>query len=681
MGIRKLELAQAALREFGAGGVLYRAAYTFRRRSGLLKRRFPARGWDARPLAAWLGPGVPADAEGYARFRRSACPPFFFEPGCPPQPPAQAGAEAVKRAEEVLAGRLLYFSSRWGELGFPFDWFLNPFTGQRAEPGRHWCDAGDFEGDRGDIKFIWEPGRFAWVYDLVRAFGATREERLAAGFWELVDSWREANPPNLGPHWQCGQECALRAMSLCFGLYAFAGANATTPERLSRAVVMLAEHGRRIEGNIAYARSQRNNHALSEATGLLTIGLLFPELRRARHWAALGRRILIAEIRRQVYADGAYIQHSMNYHRVMLHVLAWAFRVAELAGERFPPDCYEALARAGEFLFQMSDPDTGRVPNYGNNDGALVLPLTAGDYADVRPAIQLAHAICHRRRLLPAGPWDEALLWLLGHEGVDLPVETAREPESRAFEAGGYYTLRRGKAWAMVRCHTYRDRQTQCDTHHVDLWWRGVNVLQDCGTYHYYVPDRPDVEYYFKSAAAHNNIVIDGADPARLVSRFLWSPRSRARKREFVPAGNPPTFTGVQYDYDRTPWHAVCQRTVRCPTETCWEIIDEVRAQSAHVVTLRWHMVDGACRLDAEARELWLTTPAGTVRLSVAAETGAISRFELIRGRDDRGCVQGFASHYYGTREAIPVLEVDVGGSRTLRIITRIDLGAEGEPA
>ena len=40
----------------------------------------------------------------------------------------------------------------------------------------------------------------------------------------------------------------------------------------------------------------------------------------------------------------------------------------------------------------------------------------------------------------------------------------------------------------MVRCHRYRDRQGQCDTLHVDLWWRGRNVLCDAGSYQYFTP-------------------------------------------------------------------------------------------------------------------------------------------------------------------------------------------------
>jgi hypothetical protein len=33
----------------------------------------------------------------------------------------------------------------------------------------------------------------------------------------------------------------------------------------------------------------------------------------------------------------------------------------------------------------------------------------------------------------------------------------------KRFDAGGYYTIRTPQAWAMIRCHTYRDRPGHVD--------------------------------------------------------------------------------------------------------------------------------------------------------------------------------------------------------------------------
>jgi hypothetical protein len=75
----------------------------------------------------------------------------------------------------------------------------------------------------------------------------------------------------------------------------------------------------------------------------------------------------------------------------------------EFPDEPFERDLYELVGRAGEFLFQMLDPQSGHVPLYGNNDGAHILPLNECDFLDFRPVIQAVHYLAHRQRCLPAG--------------------------------------------------------------------------------------------------------------------------------------------------------------------------------------------------------------------------------------------------------------------------------------
>ena len=149
--------------------------------------------------------------------------------------------------------------------------------------------------------------------------------------------------------------------------------------------------------------------------------------------------------------------------------------------------------------------------------------------------MQAAHFLATGRRLLPTGPWDEDLLWLFGPAALEADRDEHPQPVSTGFEVGGYYTLRRDDSWAMIRCHTYRDRPSHVDPLHLDLWWRGLNILRDCGTYQYYIPGRGDIERYFKSIAGHNTVEIDGRDPIELVSRFLWLPWPKARVRHYEP--------------------------------------------------------------------------------------------------------------------------------------------------
>ena len=140
---------------------------------------------------------------------------------------------------------------------------------------------------------------------------------------------------------------------------------------------MIAAQADRVARDHVYARLQRNNHAISEGVGLWTVGLLFPELRSAAEWRDQGRRILIEEAMRQIAGDGSYIQNSLNYHRLMLQDYIWAARLAEACDDALPGALLDRVERAVEFLYQTQDQESGRVPCYGNNDGALILPINA----------------------------------------------------------------------------------------------------------------------------------------------------------------------------------------------------------------------------------------------------------------------------------------------------------------
>jgi len=676
------------LATLGPGWALYRAGYALRRKAGLLKRGLTTQPLDQIDLRNLLRPGMPAEPAAYRAWRRTNGGKFFFDAG--QLPPAvllneiagQAGREETLRvANDYCAGRFLYYSRQVHDLGRPVDWLLNPINGGRHNNSTHWCDYPTFSRELGDIKDVWEPSRFALAFWLVRAYALTGDAGFVQDYWRLFDSWTRQNPPNLGPNWKCGQETAIRCFGMCFALYAFAEHAETSDRHVAGMAKLMAVSAERIEKNIDYAWSQKNNHGMSEAIGLLTIGLLFPELKQSAHWAAKGRDYLEREIARQIYDDGSYVQHSMNYHRVMLHDCLWAARLAELNEQPLSQAALSRIDAAGAYLNAMLDGVSGGVPNHGANDGAKVLPLAACDYADFRPTVQAARFRATGERVLSSGPWDEMLVWLYGTESLarsdtshDRTGRQAAsgtlcaEPSSRRFDAGGYYTLHHGDAWAMIRCHTYRDRPAHLDMLHLDLWHRGVNVLSDSGTYRYYAPDDPAAEKYFKGIAAHNTIELDGRNPLDLVSRFLWMPWPAAK----CLAHSADRFQGEHYAYDRSPWRVVHRRTVDASNAATWIVTDELIGQGEHDVALHWHLVDGESELDQATRTLTLRHARGRVRLSIEAPGNA--QLVVSRGQSDATYMSGWESRYYQEKSPRPTLTVRLRAALPLTLTTQIVL-------
>ncbi len=673
---QKLQLVRA----FGPRWVLWRGAYALRKKTGLMKRGFPALAFEDVQLGDLVHAGTPTTPEEYRAFRRTGAGRFFFEPGRPPDAATlkqiMSSSEqdrTVAVADDYCRGRFLYYSRHVHDLGWLVNWLRNPFTSAEHHVGTHWVDYSTFSAAVGDIKDVWEPSRFACAFWLVRAYALTGEDKYPAAFWELFESWCQQNPPNMGPNWKCGQETALRSMAWCFALYGFWNAPATTAERITAMVRMLAIQGERILGNIGYAVAQKNNHAFSEAVGLMTLGMLFPELKEAPRWLQVGRDVLEREIRRQLYDDGSYVQQSMNYHRVMLHDCMWAIRLAELNGQPLSREATARVADAGEFLFQMLDVDSGCVPNYGYNDGALVFPLSPCDYRDYRPTVQLAQYQATGRRVLAHGPWDETLLWFYGADALAEKPSTAT-PASRCFDSGGYYTLRGRDSWCMVRCHSYRDRPGHVDMLHVDLWYNGVNVLGDSGTYRYYAPDDPVLERYFKDITAHNTVEIDERGPLDLFARWVWLPWPRAKCLEH----DQDRWQGEHYGYDRSPWHVVHRRSVQLVDEHTWLVTDELLGSGKHRVKLRWHLADETFRVDPLRNRVELDLSCGRVTISV--EGSGELRTEVHRGRCEADQACGWESQYYGEYTPRPTMEVTGTCVLPARFVTRIGLREENTP-
>jgi hypothetical protein len=347
-------------------------------------------------------------------------------------------------------------------------------------------------------------------------------------------------------------------------------------------------------------------------------------------------------------------------------------RLAELAGRPFERDVYDHVGRAAEFLYQLTDRTCGRAPQYGNDDGACVLPITECDLHDFRPVIQSSHFLVHRKRLFPEGPWDEEMHWLFGDEAASAATCNEHKWGSAAFDAGGYYKLARDSSWAMIRCHDYRDRPGQCDSLHVDLWWKGTNVLRDCGTFRYYHPENRDLERYFTARAAHNTVVVDGAEPMHWVTRFLWVPFPRARCTRFD--GEARVFEGRQLDYDRSPWNVLHRRTVIALDEAVWLIVDDFLGRGAHALELRWHLADEPCRLDSAAGEIHLSTSSGPVTVLTTSRSGASPEVSVRRDQR-RPPMAGLAAPYYSACVGIPSVVVQRAALLPERLVTAVGLG------
>jgi asparagine synthase (glutamine-hydrolysing) len=529
----------------------------------------------------------------------------------------------------------------------------------------------------GDIKILWELARFPHAFRLARAAALMPElaPLAEATVAAHIESFLQANPRPNGVHWASGQEVAFRIMAWLFATEVFASLNAAAgrppspwSSRLGSAVTEAALH---VEQHLSYAdRAVTNNHALSESLFLRVAALLLPSHPRAERWRERGRSMFARHLEKQFYADGGYIQQSHTYHRLALQLLLLARRVSSLEGER-SPDVDAALARSVDFLLAQQNPQDGRLPNYGPNDGALPFVLSTCDFADFRPALQAANLASRGRRLYSPGPWDEEAAWWLGAAALSAPAVDG-SPGSASFELSGHHVLRGGdpSTFAVFRCGTARDRFGQLDMLHVDLWWRGDNLLADPGSYLYNGP-REWHDHFFRTGS-HNTLTVDGLDQGEHFRKFkvLFAPS--ARTLQFEPRASYVIASGEHDGYARRAG-VIHRRTVIQAFDELWVVVDWLRGRGVHRARLHW--LCGVAVESAAADAVRLHTSNGPMTLSVYGAPGRPIPLDVVVGRE--APPRGWLARYYGERAPVPSIAVECEAELPLALVSVVGRSPE----
>jgi hypothetical protein len=446
-----------------------------------------------------------------------------------PWPPGlEAKLEITKFG--TLSGRLSLFGAVWPPTSAapegepPIRWLHDPITGKDWPGADHYCFdiAYRHEHDRGDIKFVWELNRLQFLPPIAALAARYRDTGLEDRFWVILRSWISTNPPFRGPNWNSGIELALRAVSVVLA------ASMLGPDRLDttrRAMLrdFLAAHGFWL-ARYPSLHSSANNHRIAEGLGLLTIGLVAPDLDGAETWLRSGERIIIEEIDRQICPDGVAREQSPSYAAFVAEMTALAFLIAEAFERPLAPLVRIRLGSIAGWLRMMMD-GNGWVPRIGDDDDTRVLAQPPDEEPRYIASVVAAVAgILGRFELAPPA------------RDVHLRDVVFRAPEAPAtVEDGvhifsGGYTVARDRigerplllvfdhgplGYLSIAAHAHAD--TLAIWLHVD----DRPVLVDAGTYLYHSggPWRDALRH----TAVHNTLMVEETASSHMAGPFMWS--------------------------------------------------------------------------------------------------------------------------------------------------------------
>ena len=357
-----------------------------------------------------------------------------------------------------------------------------------------------------------------------------------------------------------------------------------------------------------------------------------------------------------------------------MHIYLWAWAVGKAGDETLPSSWRRAMERSLDFLFAQQNPDDGRLPNYGANDGALPSVLTTCDFSDFRPVLQALSVATRGERIYEAGPWDETTAWLLGPEALAAPLR--KQPrKSVSFKHTGYHVLRGSDPanFGVLRCGTVLDRFSQIDMLHLDVWWRGQNVLVDGGSYLYNGPEK--WHSHFLRTGSHNTIQIDRQDQMLHYRRFKNLYWTKAILTEFGDSGDHVACSGEHYGFQRHAGNCIHRRSVLFSKDDLWIVVDQVRGTGTHEVRLHWLCGEFPFQYDQAQARLTLETPRGEFSILTLDNGGQSLAGDVVAGREEPP--RGWVSRYYGEKRPTPSLAIE----RTAKLpFTFVSVLGAGKP-
>jgi hypothetical protein len=492
------------IKNMGLRYVLFRINYGIQKKIGLLRFRFPI---DVRTrsfitVEEWRKLNTPYlfQSKESLKFRKKPSKGLKY------------------KAENVLNGKIEFFSSQWHDLGLDYDWVTNPETGYSYDVNIHWSKISDFSPEAGDIKYVWEKSRFTFLNTILK-YDYHFDEDHSEWIFSQIDSWIKCNPINKGPNWHCSQEISIRLMNWMHALFFYRNSKHLTDARWNTYQNSIYWQLHHVYENINFSRiAVRNNHAITETLMLSLSNMLFPFIPESKRWSQKGRKWVENEIAYQIYEDGTYLQFSMNYHRVVVQLLTLGIRLSEIHNKPFGNVVYDRAYQSIRFLYHCQTPK-GFVPNYGANDGALFFQWTDQDFRDFRPQLDALHQVLTAKSLYPNEDFEDKYWWGSNTTGKMETIE--RNDGVIGFPNGGYFVIRDKESFTFMRCGNHKDRPSQADNLHVDIWVNDENVIRDSGSFKYNA-DNEDIQY-FMGTKSHNTVMLDTHDQMLKGSRFIWN--------------------------------------------------------------------------------------------------------------------------------------------------------------
>ncbi len=453
---------------------------------------------------------------------------------------------------------------------------------------------------KGEIKVPWELSRFHYAITLGQAYYLTGEEKYAKKFTALFKNWVDNNPYPFGVNWKCTMEVAIRVSNWIWGYYFFKESPSFSKDFLLLYLKSILQHSRHIINNLECTGPVNTNHYLSNLTGLIYAGILFPEFKESSEWRNFGIKEMFMEIKKQVDSDGMDFEGSTCYHCFVTELLFYTIALLKLNNICIPDEINDRLDNMFNFVLDTIKPNA-RVPQIGDNDSGHLHIINVRAPLDFSYLLTFATLFFNKSVFnIKEFNFAPEALWVFGRQGYDKwqSTETSclSEIKSKYFKQSGIYVIRHKKDYVIISNgsngqngkggHNHNDKLS------FELSVEGNDIIVDPGTYVY--TSDPEYRNKFRATKYHNTIEVDGKEQNVLGDNlFRMEGNANTYLKEIQESHGIIDITLLHDGYRRLDGCVIhSRRFIYNKTSRLLKIKDEISGEGEHNILFNLHLSD-----------------------------------------------------------------------------------------
>lgn len=432
---------------------------------------------------------------------------------------------------------------------------------------------------RSDIEWVAAIYRFYWAESLTKAYAATRDDKYASAFVELVTDWVHKHPldnwtkplhvhgKRQGFAW-LDLQTGIRARRITDAFKTLVHSDAFTPEFLGLMLASLYDHQIKTAkipmGMIA-------NKAIFEQRGFVNVAATFSEFKESRSWIEVGLKRTRTNLLAQVTIDGVQREWCGSYHLSMTRDAAEIMNLAESAGVPVEEDYRSRVRAMYDYIFNIATPDLG-FPMFGDTGRPILIRnerSQSGLYSELLKGTAL---LC-----------DPKYADLARLDPRQMPRQT-----SAVFHHAGTCVLRSGsdldQVYFALHCPPRGiSGHDQPDNGTFELWAYGRWLMTDTGFFTY--GNDAAKRAWHRQTKVHQTLTLDGKDSNINGKVLIWK--------------TAPTWDAVVVENEAYP-NLLHRRNVWFVDRRLLVVLDEAIGTAPGTLDLHFQLAAGESTIDKE---------------------------------------------------------------------------------